>query len=42
MTDQPSSIGGSRSLPPATHEIELHTKHDPHRQASTLSDIILG
>jgi VIT1/CCC1 family predicted Fe2+/Mn2+ transporter len=45
MTDQPSSIGGTRSAlhpTPATHEIELHTKHDPHRQASGLSDIILG
>jgi VIT1/CCC1 family predicted Fe2+/Mn2+ transporter len=45
VTNQSSSIGGSRTgLPPApaTHEIELHTKHDPHRQASALSDIILG
>ena len=27
---------------PAPHELEFHTHHDPHRQASALSDIILG
>jgi VIT1/CCC1 family predicted Fe2+/Mn2+ transporter len=27
---------------PAPHELEFHTHHDPHRQASTLSDVILG
>ncbi len=27
---------------PAPHELEFHTHNDPHRQASALSDIILG
>jgi len=27
---------------PAPHELEFHTHRDPHRQASTLSDVILG
>jgi VIT1/CCC1 family predicted Fe2+/Mn2+ transporter len=27
---------------PAPHELDFHEHHDPHRQASTLSDVILG
>jgi VIT1/CCC1 family predicted Fe2+/Mn2+ transporter len=27
---------------PAPHELEIHEHHDPHRQASAISDIILG
>jgi len=45
MTDPVSSAGDGRATPrhdPAHHEIELHTYHDPHRQASALSDVILG
>jgi VIT1/CCC1 family predicted Fe2+/Mn2+ transporter len=45
MTDRGSSAGNRRPGPhpaPARHEIDLHTYHDPHRQASTLSDVILG
>jgi VIT1/CCC1 family predicted Fe2+/Mn2+ transporter len=28
--------------PPAPHEWDLHERHDPHYQASALSDVILG
>jgi VIT1/CCC1 family predicted Fe2+/Mn2+ transporter len=27
---------------PAPHEVEFHEHHDPHHQASTISDVILG
>ncbi|HKY84368.1 MAG TPA: VIT1/CCC1 transporter family protein [Anaerolineales bacterium] len=39
-----AAAGDTTSLhnSPAPHELEFHTHHDPHRQASTLSDVILG
>jgi predicted membrane protein (TIGR00267 family) len=45
MTEVTSSVRGAPAEPypaPDRREIELHTFHDPHRQASALSDVILG
>ena len=39
---QASGDSASRRPSPAPHELDFHTHHDPHRQASALSDIILG
>ena len=34
--------GGELHPAPAPHELEFHEHHDPHRQASAISDVILG